>query len=63
MKKGWRTLLIAIVTAIFGVVESFDFTTVLNGDNAPWIISALGVVFAFLRTKTNTALGESKPKK
>lgn len=58
MKKGWRTLIVAIIVAIFGVLESFDFTHVISGDNAPWIISLLGIVFAWLRKITTTALGE-----
>lgn len=60
MKKGWRTLLTAIITALFGVLEGFDFTQVISGDNAPWIITLLGTLFAFLRAKTDTALGESE---
>lgn len=60
MKKGWRTLIIAIVTAIFGVLEAFDFTNILTGENAPWVISGLGVLFAWLRNVTNTALGQKK---
>ncbi|WP_291866671.1 hypothetical protein [Maribacter sp.] len=60
MKKGWRTLLIAIITALFGVVESFDWTNVITGENATWIITIIGVLFGFLRTKTDTALGDSK---
>lgn len=59
MKKGWRTLIIAIITAIFGVLEAFDFTNILSGDNAPWIISALGLVFAWLRNITTTTLGKN----
>jgi len=59
MKKGWRTLLVALLTALFGALEAFDFTNLITGDNAPFIVSVLGIVFAWLRKVTNTALGQS----
>jgi len=61
--SGWRTLLAAVVTAIFGVLEAFDFTQIIEGENAGFIIAGLGVLFAFLRSITTTALGERKESK
>lgn len=57
--KGFKTLIVAITTAIFGVLESFDFTNVIDGSNAGFIIAGLGVIFAWLRKVTTTALGDS----
>lgn len=58
--KGWKTILAAILTAIFGALEAFDFTNILNGDNSGFIVAGLAVVFAWLRKVTDTALGVSK---
>jgi hypothetical protein len=56
--KGWKTVALAVLTAIFGALELFDFTSVITGENAPFIISALGILFAYLRKLTTTSLGE-----
>ena len=57
--KGWKTLVAAIATGIFGVLEAFDFTNIISGDNAGFIIGGLGILFAWLRKITDTALGKS----
>jgi hypothetical protein len=58
--KGWKTLLAAVATAIFGVLEAFDFTNIISGDNAGFIIAGLGIGFAYLRKITTTALGSAE---
>ncbi len=58
--KGWKTLLVAIATSIFGALEAFDYTSVIEGSNAGFIIAGLGILFAWLRGVTTTALGKSE---
>lgn len=57
--KGFRTIIVAIAAAVFGALEAFDYTQVLTGDNAGFVITGLGVLFAWLRKITKTALGQS----
>lgn len=58
--KGWRTLVLAVITAAIGALEAFDFTDIITGDNAPFVISALGILFAWLRKITDTKILNSK---
>ncbi len=54
MKKteGWKTLFFAVVLALIGVLEQFDFTTIFDGDNQGWIISGIGLIVGLLRSIT-----------
>ncbi len=59
--KGWRTLIVAAVTAVAGVAATFDWTTVLNGKGAGIALIVVGVVNAVLRAFTDTPVGSSTP--
>ena len=59
--KGWKTLLFSLLVAILGVVQTFDWATVIP-QNHTWsgiIMVALGAFFAALRAVTNTSVGKS----
>lgn len=60
MIKGWRTLGLALLIAGLGVLQAFDFTTVVPQDR-PWsgaVLMAIGVAIAALRYVTDTAVGK-----
>ena len=57
MLKGWRTLLLAAGTALLGVAQAFDWTSVLAGPYGGWVVTGIGVVAAVLRTVTDTKVG------
>jgi hypothetical protein len=57
--KGWKTLLFALLVAIGGVVQAFDWATVVPQDKT-WSGSAMiaiGAIIAVLRVVTNTDVG------
>ena len=57
--KGWKTILLAVAVVAIGALEALDWTNIITGDNAPFIISGLGIIFAYLRKITNTPVGKS----
>lgn len=60
--KGWKTLAFALVVAIGGVVQTFDWTSVIPQDQT-WSGMAMigvGAVIAALRMVTNTSVGKSQ---
>jgi len=62
--KGWKTLLIAVATAVFGVLETFDITSVLDNPTYAGIaVAVIGVVNGVLRKFTDTPILSDKPKK
>ena len=58
--KGYRTLLFSLATAIVGVLSATDWVPLLGSQKAGVIVTAIGVVSAVLRFKTNTPVGEAK---
>lgn len=58
MLKGWRTLILALGTTAIGVATQMDWTSVLSGPYAGWVVMGLGVASAVLRTVTNTPVGQ-----
>lgn len=58
--KGWRTLAWAAFVALAGVVQTFDWATVIpQGQNSGLILIAIGAVTAALRYITDTPVGKS----
>ena len=57
--KGWRTLLLNIAIAVFGVLEATDWTAMLGSDRAGWILAAVAAINMGLRMATTTAVGQS----
>jgi hypothetical protein len=60
MLNGWKTLVVAVLTAVFGALESLDYTQFLTADNAGYVTAGLGVVMFILRTLTKTPILKSE---
>ena len=59
--KGWKTLIFAIAVAIGGVLQTFDWATVIPQDKT-WsgiAMVAVGAAIAALRAVTTTPIGKS----
>ena len=62
--KGWRTLIFAAIVAVAGVVQTFDWASVIPQDQK-WsgiAMLAVGAIIAALRYITNTPIGEKTEK-
>ncbi len=60
--KGWRTLGFSLLLAGVGVVQTFDWVTVVPQDKT-WtgvVMMAIGGAIAALRYVTTTPIGQSK---
>lgn len=62
MLKGWKTFLVALGLAVFGALESFDFTEFLTEENAGYVTTGVGILVFVLRALTSTPLFSSQPK-
>jgi len=60
MLNGWKTFVVALFIAIFGALESFDFTQFLDADIAGYVVSGIGVVMFILRAITSTPAFKSE---
>ena len=58
--KGWRTLLVASIVALIGVLEAFNWADVIPDNIEPYVLPFTGVIFGFLRMITNTAVGQKE---
>jgi len=61
--KGWKTLAFALVMAVLGVMQTFDWTTVVPQDKT-WsgaVMIGIGAVIAALRMVTTTPVGKKAP--
>lgn len=58
--KGYKTALISLAVIILGAIEAFDWAQIVPPNLQEWIVPAIGAVFLYLRTITNTALGKSE---
>jgi hypothetical protein len=62
MMKGWKTLGFALALALGGVLQTFDWATVIP-QNKTWsgvVMVAIGGIVAGLRAITTTAVGKSQ---
>lgn len=56
--KGYRTLSLALATAVLGVLQATDFTTILKDpQTAGLVMTGVGVAAAVLRFLTNGPVG------
>jgi hypothetical protein len=60
MLKGWKTLGLSIAVVVIGALDAFNWVEVIPDNVEPFIIPLLGLIFGYLRTITNTALGQSQ---
>jgi hypothetical protein len=55
--KGYRTLLFSLAVAIVGVLQSFDWASVIPPEQAGVALTVVGVAGAILRFLTSTPAG------
>jgi hypothetical protein len=55
--KGWKTVIFGAGLALFGFLESVDFTALLSEETAGTVISGIGAVVVLLRYLTTSPLG------
>ena len=55
MLKGKKTFLVAVLLAIFGGLESFNFTNFLTEDISGYVTTGIAVIMMVLRALTTTA--------
>ena len=56
MLTGWKTFIAALLIAIFGALESFDYTAFLNAENAGYVTTGIAIVMMILRSVTNSPM-------
>ena len=60
--KGWRTLAFSVLVALVGVLQTFNWASVIPQDKT-WtgaVMIAIGAVIAALRFVTTTPVGKSE---
>jgi len=58
--KGWNTIIFNVLSAIFGVLESTDFTNIVPAEYQGFVISFIAIVNIYLRAQTNTPIGRKE---
>ena len=58
--KGWKTIIFNVLSAIFGVLESTDFTNVIPAEFQGYVITFIAIVNIYLRAQTNTPIGSKE---
>ena len=58
--KGWNTIIFNVLSAIFGVLESTDFTNIAPAEYQGFVISFIAIVNIYLRARTNTPIGRKE---
>lgn len=57
--KGYKTLIWSLLLAVVGVLQAFDWTTVVPASAQGWVLIAIGAVTAALRYVTTTPVGKA----
>ncbi len=52
MLVTYRTLIWSLIIALFGVLETFEWTTVLDAPYAGMVVMAMGAITMYLRSQT-----------
>lgn len=60
MITGWKTFLSALLVAVFGALEVFDFTQFLTDQNSGYAAMGIAVVMMVLRKLTKTPVFKSE---
>ena len=58
MIKGWKTTLFGVLTGSIGLLETFDWASIVRDDLMPYWMLGIGVLIVYLRFRTTTAVGE-----
>ena len=56
MLTGKKTVIVSLLITIFGALESFDFTQLLGGDIAGYVVTGIGIIMFVLRALTTTPI-------
>ena len=56
--KGWRTMLVSVVLAVVGVLQTADWATIVAPRQVGPVMLAIGILVAVLRTLTDTPVGK-----
>lgn len=62
MLSGWKTLIFAVVTAVVGALQTFDWVNLLGTQKAGMVVMGIGLITGVLRYFTTTPIGEAAPK-
>lgn len=56
--QGWKTVIVGAALALVGFLQGVDWASLIPNDprTVGWIISAIGVTMAALRSLTNTPI-------
>lgn len=60
MVSGWKTFIVSLMLAVFGALETFDYTQFLNESVASYVVTGVGVVMFILRALTKTPIFKSE---
>lgn len=52
MLNGYKTYLVAALTAIFGVLAATDWVSFMNDPKAGWAVLAMSIIMALMRVLT-----------
>lgn len=55
--KGWRTLVVSLVLAVVGVLQTADWATIVGPAAVGPVMLGIGAVVAVLRALTDTPVG------
>lgn len=55
--KGWRTVLLSVLLAVVGVLQTADWATIVGPRQVGPTMLAIAIVVAVLRALTDTPMG------
>jgi hypothetical protein len=55
--KGWRTLIVSVILAVIGVLQTADWATIVGPAAVGPVMLGIGAVVALLRALTDTPVG------
>lgn len=55
--KGWKTMLVSIVLAVVGVLQTADWATIVSPGHVGPTILGIAILVAVLRSVTDTPVG------
>lgn len=53
MLNGYKTYLVAVLTALFGVLAATDWVTFFNDPKTGWAVLAMSILMAVMRAITS----------
>lgn len=56
--KGWRTILLSVLLAVVGVLQTADWATIVGPKQVGPVMLGVAIIVAVLRVLTDTPLGK-----